>query len=245
VVCGLCNEEFSTDRRPDQRVQLKRTASPPESTIDDRFLDRRREALEAERTSARHRPLAARTQDEMRLSGLDHLTRLAAAAGGVTLLADVGAWREAQRRGDPRAILVRTETELRQANEAARALLKVEGELSGNPIFIVGRELLVGELVLVGEHNSSVLDLDRAELPPAGVLGTVVDVDAASEVFEVDFTIAGRHRFGARSAAAALLEYGYAERAAFVGAPLIDLCTIPDLDLAAVADFSAVPELFS
>lgn len=244
VLCVLCGQEFSTGRQAEQRVDVERAASPGDVTIDDRFLHRRRAALEAEKASAEQRPSASSESEQLRAAGLEHLTELAGSAAGVALIAEVGAWRHSQREGDPRAIVVTFETELARANDAARALLKVEGVLTGSPVFVDGRELLVGELVMVGQHDRPPLDIDGRELPPAGVIGTVVDIDAVNEVFDVDFTIAGRHRIAAGTSTAALIEYGYAEQAAFVGAPLIiDLRTLPELDQTPVVELSAAPDL--
>ncbi len=238
VLCGLCGQDFSTERTAGHRTEPELAAS-----VDDRFIDRRRGAPEAEHASGPALGPGDPTHDAIRRSGLNHLTRLAVEVGGVALIAELGAWREAQRQGDSRPILVTTDAERRQANDAARALLKIEGELSGNPMIVAGREVLIGELVMVGEHEAHLLDLDARELPPTGVLGTVVDSDRADGVLEVDFAIAGRHRLDATSPAAAALDYAYAERVAFVGAPLLDLRTLPELDRADAVELAAVPEL--
>ena len=67
--------------------------------------------------------------------------------------------------------------------------------------------------------------------------------DAGSGTEKADFAIAGRHRLEATSPAAAALDYAYAERVAFVGAPLLDLRTLPELDYAVAVELAAVPEL--
>lgn len=243
VLCGLCGQEFSTERRADRPNEPDLAGSAGAPTVDDRFLDRRGAPLEADGASGRADGIGESSRDTIRRSGLDHLTGLAAKVGGVALVAELGAWREAQRHGDPRPILVTTDEELQAANDAARALLKVEGVLSGDPMVVASREVLIGDLVIIGEHDRPLLDLDGFELPPPGVLGTVVGVDAATDVFEVDFAIAGRHRLDASSPAAAALDYGYAERATFVGAPLVDLRTLPEPGRATTVDFIAVPDL--
>ena len=179
----------------------------------------------------------------VQLAGLTHLATLARTGAGVALIARVGAWRDALRNGDPRAIVVETADDLRVVNEAARALLKVTGELSGEPVVVAGRELFVGDVVEIRPSDKQLLDCDGRELPPVGVLGTVIATDVADGVFEVDFTIAGSHRIAVASDAAAALDYGYAEQASFVGAPLIDLRTLPDFDPALLVAVAAVPEL--
>jgi hypothetical protein len=243
VVCGLCGQEFSTERRADRPNEPDLAGSAGTPTVDHRFLDRRRAALEAERPSGPAHGHGKSSLDAIRRSGLDHLTALAAKAGGVALIAELGAWKEAQRHGDPRPILATTDEELRAANDAARALLKIEGALSGDPMVVAGREVLIGDLLIIGEHDGPLFDLDGSEFPPPGVLGTVVEIDRADGVLEVDFAIAGRHRLDATSPAADALDYAYAERVAFVGAPLLDLRTLPELDRAHAVELVAVPEL--
>lgn len=97
------------------------------------------------------------------------------------------------------------------ANAATRALLKLAGALTGVPAEVDGRELLVDDLVMVGEDQMPLVDLDGVELPQAGVLGTLTRTEADVGIFMVDFPIAGTNRFDAHSPAASALEYGYAE----------------------------------
>ncbi|MGD9795035.1 MAG: hypothetical protein AB7V43_16310 [Acidimicrobiia bacterium] len=227
VLCGLCGHEFSTERLADKRAGRGQAAAPSPNGRADQL----------------NGGGAPRTFNDVQISGLEHLTALAAAPRGIELIAEVGAWRQAHRQGDPSAILVTSPSNLSAANDAARALLKLEGELSGRPMLVAGRELLVGELLVVGEHADAPSDLDGRELPPAGVLGTIVDIDPDVGVVTIDFPIAGKHRVGGDSHAAALLEYGYAEEAAFVGAPIVDLRTLRSLDVPPAVERRNVPEL--
>lgn len=230
VLCGLCQQEFATEQHAKRWAEPERNAFGTDQTVDGGLLERRPAAHRTAQAAVAVDESAGPQPSALQHSGLTHLTDLAGTDGGVALIAGVGAWREAQRQGDPRAIVVASEHELRRANDAARALLKVEGELVGSPMIVAGRELLVGELVIVGRRNHPPVDLDGRELPPAGVLGTVVDINAANGIIEVDFPIVGRHRVAVVSEAATILHYGYAEHAADAGAPLVDLRTLPDFD---------------
>lgn len=221
VLCGLCGQEFATERTVEQSV------SPHPSQVDPTQV-----------TTAPAPSELSNAEQAIRT-----LTSLASTVDGAVLLAEVGAWREAHRSGEPRAIEVATVDELADANGAARALLKLDGELSRAPIEVDGRELLIGDLVMVGEHHMTLVDLDGVELPPPGVFGTVIGADSDAGSFIVDFPIAGTNRFDVRSPAATALEYGYAEVVGRVGAPLIDLRTLPDAVPPDRPELSLVPEL--
>lgn len=221
VLCGLCGQEFVTDRYAEQ-------STPPHPS---------------QRERTRDAATAAPGEPSITEQAIRTLTSLAATVEGAFLLAEVGAWREAHRSGEPRAIEVATADELVSANDAARALLKLDGDLTGAPIEVDGHELLVGDLVLVGEHHLPLVDLDGVELPPPGVLGTVIGTQPDTGIFVVDFPIAGTNRLDVRSPAATALEYGYAEVVGRVGAPLIDLRTLPEAVPPDRPELSLVPEM--
>ena len=101
----------------------------------------------------------------------------------------------------------------------------------------------MGDLLVVAKYEVQLVCLDERELPPPGILGTVVEVDPVNGVVEIDFAIAGRRRLDANSPAAAALDYGYAELAPFVGAPLVDLLTLPSVDRATDVARVTEPEL--
>ncbi len=221
VLCGLCGQEFATERATEQAV------TPHPSRVD----------------PAQVATAPAPSEPAIAEQAIRTLTSLASTVEGALLLAEVGAWREAHRSGEPRAVEVATVNELADANAAARALLKLDGELTGAPVEVDGRELLVGDLVMVGEHHLALVDLDGVELPPAGVLGTVIRNDPNIGSFVVDFPIAGTNRLDVHSPAAGALEYGYAEVVGQVGAPLIDLRTLPESVPPDPPELSLVPEL--
>lgn len=220
VLCGLCGQQFSSERTVE-------SAAPHPSHV---------EQAQVATAPAPSEPSTAE-------QAIRTLTSLASTVEGAVLLAEVGAWREAHRSGQPRAIEVATVDELADANAAARALLKLDGDLTGAPVEVDGRELLVGDLVMVGEHHVPLVDLDGVDLPPAGVLGTVIRTDPDAESIVVDFTIAGTNRLDVRSLAATTLEYGYAEVVGQPGAPLIDLRTLPESTPPDLPELTLVPEL--
>lgn len=220
VLCGVCGQEFSTERGAER-------PNPPQ-------------AVEASQLAG----AAASPQSPSATEGaIRTLTAMAVTVDGAFLLAEVGAWREAHRSGNPRAIEVWNAAELADANSAARALLQLEGALTGAAVEIDGRQLLVGELVVVGDHRVPLVDLDGVDLPPPGVLGTVIGTDPDAGSFIVDFPIAGTNRFAVHSRAASALEYGYAEVKQRAGAPLIDLRTLPEAVPPDRPELNVVPEL--
>ncbi|MGD9693904.1 MAG: hypothetical protein AB7O92_08315 [Acidimicrobiia bacterium] len=220
VLCGLCGQQFSAE-------QTVESAAPHPSQV---------EQAEAAAALAPSEPSPVE-------QAIRTLTSLVATAEGAVLLAEVGAWREAHRSGEPRAIEVAAVDALAIANGAARALLKLDGDLRGAPVEVDGREFLVGDLVMVGEHHVPLVDLDGVELPPAGVLGTVIRTEPDAGSFVVDFSIAGTNRLDVCSPAATTLGYGYAEVVGQSGAPLIDLRTLPESIPPDRPELSLVPEL--
>ncbi|MEO8698014.1 MAG: hypothetical protein ABI658_31225, partial [Acidimicrobiales bacterium] len=115
------------------------------------------------------------------------------------------------------------------ANEVARCLLKLDGSLGGPAMVCGGRELMVGDLVMVADDASDRVDVDGVRLPPVGVLGTVAVLDHDRGEVEIDFSIAGVQRIAAEGPAASAITYGYAELAQRPSAPLIDLRLLPPL----------------
>lgn len=117
-------------------------------------------------------------------------------------------------------------------------------------VHVLGTGVARGRLVKLGHWCDGrwtlelLVDSDGVELPPAGVLGTVVETDPIAGSFVVDFPIAGRNRFDVRSPAATALKSGYAELIPQVGAPLIDLRTLPEVVPPDRPELSLDPELF-
>jgi hypothetical protein len=148
-----------------------------------------------------------RTQRE----GLTVLVELGTTEAGVRLLTETGAWYAARRAGEELPLLGTSVASVRAANQVARAMLKLDGSLRRPGVSVRGREMMLGEFVVVGESDGRLLDADGVDLPPAGVFG-VVERTQRDEM-TIDFAITGRRRIAIESAAAAAIEYGYAETA--------------------------------
>ena len=241
VQCGLCGQDFSTERHKDPADSTGRALGWTPSGTGPSSLESEQRVGKGAGGPVPAVDVNEPTEHER--SSLLLLSDLAGTASGLTLIAEVGAWREARRRDDPRPLVAASPDGVDRANAAARALLKLDGELKGAAIVVAGRELIVGESVVVGGRIDQLFDVDGLELPPSGVMGTIVAIDGSRGFLDVEFPIAGRCRLAAESPAAAALEYGYAERAGLVGAPLIDVRTLPEAAPVAMSDVREVPEL--
>ncbi len=153
------------------------------------------------------------------IEGLAELVELGAQGGGLSLLAEVGAWYAARGAGTERPLLGTTAKEVAAANRGARAMLKLDGTLRGPPVSPGGHELAVGELVTLRDATGDLVDVDGFDLPPNAVFGTVEDIDRTRGELIVDFATAGRHTLALNSPAAAALAYGYAEPATLTNEP--------------------------
>ncbi len=247
VLCGLCGQEFSVEHGAHRATIRGRSAArEPLDVGDRRFLDRRAASLAAEHERGRvSSPLRALDDDltPLQHQGAATLAQLVQMPGGIAAIAEAGAWYEAQRRGETYALTSHADADPDIANGAARALLKLDGTLGGPSVRVDRRELLVGELVMVGHDGDRLLDIEGCELPPAGVLGTVTAIDSDRGNVDVEFPIAGQHRVALESPAASALLYGYAERSTEVGAPLIDLRTLPTAPSTVAEPLAPVVEL--
>jgi len=218
VLCGLCGEEFTTTRRAEHRPASQEPGDKLERTSFDGLNATQREGIEVVLAMCGHHDGAIR-------------------------FADIAAWYGARSVGDERPLLGATQTEVDDSNALARAMLKLDGTLRQPSVTINTRELATGEHVMVGDHAAPILDVDDTPLPPPGVFGTVEHIDVQHDEFTVEFAIEGSHRFALGTAAASVLEYGYAQHVATVGAPLIDLRTLPDAPRHDEAEIAAGIEL--
>ena len=213
VLCGVCGREFSTSR------QLERRASSPRDI------------------EAAHDPIAARDEkaelpvvqspirsdlNATQREGLSVLVELGTHGDGALLLAETGAWYVARGAGTQRPLLGTTWEEVEVANQAARAMLKLDGTLHGPSVSAAGRELSVGELVTIQDTPKPPVDVDGVELPPFAVFGTIEHIDNERGQIDIDFATAGRFTVALDSAAAAVLKYGYADLAAVASATSIE-----------------------
>jgi hypothetical protein len=185
VVCGLCGETFATRART---VEID--ASHPAEV-----------------------PSAATASAALRARGLDEITGLDLDAQTAQLLTSVATWYGQRQNGNDTPLCATRRGELDGLNRLARAMLVLDGTLHEPSITVDGRELAVGEYVVLA-HSHGGHDLDGRATPPAGVFGTVQSIDPDRRELHIDFAIAGRHRIGADTTIGRSLTYGYAERAA-------------------------------
>ena len=228
VLCGLCNEQFTTDAK---HSTADRSDAAPDNAATTEILTGSTAANDA--TPPTPGPGAAKAE------GLRLLVLAAGSPEAVGSLAAAGAWYHAWREGLEEPLLTPDVDAAAMCNELTRALLKIDGTLRGTAVDLVGRQWLVGDRVVVGRHDIEMFDADGELIPPQGVLGAVESIDVKGRSVVVDFPIHGTNRFTASSAAAAALDYGYAMVGADDGAPQIDLRL---LDLSP-APTQAAPEL--
>ena len=145
-------------------------------------------------------------------AALSSSSRSARKAKGALLLTKVGAWYAARGGITDEPILGTTSEEVKTANQAARAMLKLDGTLHEPAATVAGRELAVGEIVTLRDSIDFLLDVYGGDLPPYTVFGTVEHIDAECRELVVDFATAGRLTIPFDSPDAAALEYGYAEK---------------------------------
>lgn len=212
VVCGVCGQDFTIETSAQHRATETRAAHPyvEHTNRDHDAVDRETPQLK----SLQHQ-------------ACESLKRLAATPEGVGLLIEAAAWCAAHRDGEPRVLLASTVEETEAMNDAVRSLLKVDGTLTGPAAHVGERDFLVGELVMMREHDTSAADVDDNALPPVGALGKIERIDPIGTL-DIDFPAFGRQRVDIASGAARAITYGYAETSEFA-ASLIDLRTVTDL----------------
>ncbi|MBW3537056.1 MAG: hypothetical protein KY395_04700, partial [Actinobacteria bacterium] len=86
-------------------------------------------------------------------------------------------WWADRRGGSPSPMLAGTNAARRALNDRARALLKDEGVLTGEPLVVHGRELLVGDEVVARRNDRSLHGRGRTEFVKNGSIGRVVAID--------------------------------------------------------------------
>lgn len=213
VLCGVCGLEFSTSRR------LEGPASPqrePEAAHDP--LTARDELTDTPAVQS----LGGSDLNATQREGLAVLVELGTHGEGALLLAEAGAWYAARGAETQRPLLGTTWEEVEAANQAARAMLKIDGTLHGQSATAAGRELSVGELVTILDSTEPLVDVQGDELPPFAVFGTIEQIDSARGEIVIDFATAGRCTIALDSAAAAALGYGYADCADTASATSIE-----------------------
>jgi hypothetical protein len=185
VVCGLCGENFATRTK----TTVKGAPHPAGA------------------------PAVGTASAALRARGLDEIAGLDLDAQTAQLLTSVAAWYGHRQNGTETPLCATRRDDLDGLNRLARAMLVLDGTLHEPSLTVDGREIAVGEFVVLGHHHEG-HDLDGRTVPPAGVFGTVESIDTIRRELHVDFAIAGRHRIGADTTIGRSLTYGYAEREA-------------------------------
>ena len=98
----------------------------------------------------------------------------------------------------------------RALNDRARALLKANGELSGEPLVIAGREFMVGDEVVARRNERRLRAVGGRESIKNGSTGTIIETDHDHHVVVVAFDREGTIRIPNAYLAAGRLEHGYA-----------------------------------
>lgn len=195
VTCGLCGSEFSVDRGAQQATTAPVVRSEISPGLDGPPAGSFEQQAE--------RLLAAEARGP---EGLDVALRL-------------GRWRAGFGTDAEHPICLSRPEERERWDGMARAVLTVDGLLSGPAIELSdGMEVRAGDRVVV---QRSVAD----ELPEPGTPGVVTDVRTGDDVAMVDFATAGVYRVRADSTAASALAYDYCE----LDTPSVSLEAAPDL----------------
>ncbi len=97
----------------------------------------------------------------------------------------------------------------RALNDRARVLLKANGELTGKPLVVAGREYLIGDQVVARRNDRRLRNDTSGEFVKNGSAGVVTKLHKGAEV-TVEFEREGRIRVPRTYLAAGRLEHGYA-----------------------------------
>ncbi len=214
VTCGVCGSEFVVDREA-ARNQSSSTvdwadgaaARPP--TMADRSMPTDPAIVQAERLLAE----AGRAFD-----GLDVVVRL-------------GAWRGALDTDAEHPIPVAAEQDTARWEQLARAVLTVDGWLTGPSVELRDElEVRAGDRLIV-EPSAAITFPD--DLPEPGTPGFVVSVRPTEGLAMVDFATAGVYAIAAGTQQAAALRYDYCEiepAGPEVASAEIEAAPVPELD---------------
>ncbi|MEW6153931.1 MAG: AAA family ATPase [Actinomycetota bacterium] len=112
--------------------------------------------------------------------------------------------------GSASPMLAGTNAARRALNDRARALLKDEGVLTGEPLVVHGRELLVGDEVVARRNDRSLHAPGRAEFVKNGSVGRIVAIDHDRGEVAVAFDREGTVHVPHEYLAAGHLEHAYA-----------------------------------
>ncbi len=145
------------------------------------------------------------------LARMDNAGRVVrSATAGESFDAMVADWYAAHLEGGADPMIAGPNSTRRALNDRARAILKADGGLTGDPVTVGGREYLVGDLV-VARRNDRRLRADRdGQFVKNGSVGVVTAVHPEDREVTVAFEREGTIRVPRPYLAAGRLEYGYA-----------------------------------
>ena len=203
VYCGLCNAPFTSEHIPRATEPPELPAAHPNDPTDAHPL------ISLFTGNASEVDLRDLTDAE--LEGLDLLRQVVRDGHSFVESGDLRVWYDSWQAGVDSQLLDAPPEEIRDANELARALLKLDGTLTGPALYAGDRELLRGELLMVQPSDEPFRAIDGRHLPPAGCVGEVTQVLDEAGIFQVDFATDGIYVLAASSSAAAALDYAYVE----------------------------------
>lgn len=192
VTCGVCGSEFVVDREA--------TRDRPPAPIDPG-------------SDAAARPSTMAGLSALTDSATVRAERLLAEAGrafdGLDVVVRLGAWRGALDTDAERPIPVVAEQDVGRWEQLARAVLTVDGWLTGPSVELRDElEVRAGDRLIV---EPSVAIAFPEDLPEPGTPGVVVSVRPTERLAMVDFATAGVYAIAAGTQQAAALRYDYCE----------------------------------
>ena len=132
------------------------------------------------------------------------------ATAGDSFDAIVADWYVARLCGRADPMIAGPNSTRRALNDRARVLLKTNGALTGEPLVVSGRELMVGDEVVARRNDRTLRARGSKEYVKNGSTGTIVDVDVDGREVVVAFRGEGTVRVPHSYLAAGYLEHGYA-----------------------------------
>lgn len=148
------------------------------------------------------------TEAVQRLDDADRVVRSATA--GESFDAMVADWYAARLAGSADPMIAGPNSTRRALNERARVLLKAAGELTGEPLRVAGRELLVGDEVVARRNDRTLCEPGSKDFVKNGSVGVIEAIHHTDREVTVRFEPEGTIRVPARYLAAGKLEHAYA-----------------------------------
>ncbi len=182
VICGLCNEPFTTTPHRQQRAQQQQEALLDDN-VDRTFIDRRRDDLDQSRALHPSAGLSAprRERRPNEADGLRILALTAESPEGIASLAAAGAWYHAWHTGLEEPIVGNDAIDVAACNHVARALLKLDHTLTRATVIPAGRQWMIGDRVVIGRHAVEQFDADgELILRPACPASSPLPIRAAA-----------------------------------------------------------------